>query len=840
MRALWLKDRPWMLAMFVIGAIAMALAVADDGFVDVFVLAPYRLEACFYVAGAAGLLLGAVAVLWDHLLGTREFLTQRPIGKRALAWSPLLACMVVLLAWQLVVPVLSWLLASIYSGLFEPSFWTGVPEILTTTAIAWPACAIGCLAASLPAPWWIRLLLAGTLTLSVGVAIDLGHARDEDGCASLLGYWLLCLLPAAALFAIAANLGTQQNDADQPCMPRARWLGGLLLLFSVSLTCAGLCRKAQQHAIHQAQGSYPRIVEFDGQVQLAAFNRERDAWRVCGADHVPVSTERSREVLRIVDYRKPTSGSVRLEIEPPRFNASFRRSLLLDYETSVHLLPDGSALLYLVREGLYRTGIGPQHEKLPSQFETIAVEDVGSRPNRQIILCGDASTGKLWRFDRTLRFFTEMPLPNGDRFVSGGRLPRSEAASGTLSQPTLLTQFFEREQNLQYVRGVAGTYALEDGNWVVLEVPESAPKLAEQMLAARTGDDPFVYAVTVVAHDGFAEFQHDFQPRTLMERLAAGYAMCWSLIYPPALQLVSSVSAAEGLHRGFLLDPLVASGRRTWLLVGCWLVALASVALLRRRLLRIGVAAPVRRFWLVLGIATMSGEPAFLDGLDAAMQNFRDTAGLIIDVRGNGGGTRDALRRLAPYFLPEGSEPIVGNIAAFLLEDEQPATPDALADRYLYRADWSGWTDPQRTAIGKFLRTFRPSWKLPAGKFSPWHFLVLDRDHNQAAYRYRNKVVVLIDRGCFSATDIFAAAMQAIPGVTLLGEATAGGSGRARSYQLPKSGIRLQLSSMASFRPDGTLLEGNGVVPDVPVAMQPGDLLGQTDTVLQKALELLK
>ena len=106
MRALWLKDRPWMLAMFLIGAIAMAVAVADQGFVDVFVLAPRRLEACFYVAGAAGLLLGAVAVLWDRLLGTREFLTQRPIGKRALAWSPLLACMVVLLAWQLMVPVL--------------------------------------------------------------------------------------------------------------------------------------------------------------------------------------------------------------------------------------------------------------------------------------------------------------------------------------------------------------------------------------------------------------------------------------------------------------------------------------------------------------------------------------------------------------------------------------------------------------------------------------------------------------------------------------------------------------------------------------------------------------
>jgi hypothetical protein len=241
-----------------------------------------------------------------------------------------------------------------------------------------------------------------------------------------------------------------------------------------------------------------------------------------------------------------------------------------------------------------------------------------------------------------------------------------------------------------------------------------------------------------------------------------------------------------------------------------------------------------------LRIATMSGEATFLDGLDAAMQNFRETEGLVIDVRSNGGGTRDALRRLAPYFLPVDGTPVVGNVASVLLEEEKPAKPDELADRYLYRADWAGWTDRQRTAIAQLLRGFQPSWKLPSGKFSPWHFLVLDRDQNPAAYHYNHRVVVLIDRGCFSATDIFAAAMQAIPGVTLLGESTAGGSGRARSYQLPNSGIRLQLSTMASFRPDGVLLEGNGVVPDLRIEPQPTDLIGEADTALHKALELLR
>ena len=73
--------------------------------------------------------------------------------------------------------------------------------------------------------------------------------------------------------------------------------------------------------------------------------------------------------------------------------------------------------------------------------------------------------------------------------------------------------------------------------------------------------------------------------------------------------------------------------------------------------------------------------------------------------------------------------------------------------------------------------------------------------------------------------------------VTLVGEPTSGGSGRAAAHRLPHSKLRVQLSTMASFRPDGVLFEGNGVEPDVAVAMSPGDLVGTSDTALKRALE---
>lgn len=241
-----------------------------------------------------------------------------------------------------------------------------------------------------------------------------------------------------------------------------------------------------------------------------------------------------------------------------------------------------------------------------------------------------------------------------------------------------------------------------------------------------------------------------------------------------------------------------------------------------------------------LRLHEMLDDAAFLDGIDAAMQSFRDTRGLIIDVRGNGGGSRAALRRLMPYLLPATGSPIVGNVAAVVLEGDRAPAVTALANRGLYPIEWDGWTDAQRAAITKFLRTFQPEWKLPSGRFSPWHFLVLDRADNPKAFAYTGKVAVLIDRGCFSATDVFAAALGALPNVTLVGETTSGGSGRPTSHQLKHSQLALQISSMASFQPDGRLFEGRGVEPDVVVATRAEDVIGAGDAALAAARKLLR
>jgi C-terminal processing protease CtpA/Prc len=101
-------------------------------------------------------------------------------------------------------------------------------------------------------------------------------------------------------------------------------------------------------------------------------------------------------------------------------------------------------------------------------------------------------------------------------------------------------------------------------------------------------------------------------------------------------------------------------------------------------------------------------------------------------------------------------------------------------------------------------------------------------------------VAILLDEACFSATDVFLAAFRGLPRVTLVGTPSGGGSGRARPLVLEHSRLDLRMSSMASFRPDGRVYDGESVEPDVLVHPSPGWWVGREDPVLDEALRRVK
>jgi hypothetical protein len=238
-----------------------------------------------------------------------------------------------------------------------------------------------------------------------------------------------------------------------------------------------------------------------------------------------------------------------------------------------------------------------------------------------------------------------------------------------------------------------------------------------------------------------------------------------------------------------------------------------------------------------LRLALMLDGHEFLNDLVVAMQELRNTDGLIIDIRTNGGGSRSPLQTLFPFFMAQDDLPKVVNTAAYRLGVED--RKEAFEARYLYPASWPSWSDAERSAIIGFSTTFEPEWKLPENEFSEWHYFVISPSGGKEYYHYDKPVVILMERWNFSACDIFLGAFKGWPNVTLIGTPSGGGSGCKVNYRLGNSKIRVQLSSMASFQPNGKLYEGNGIQPDIYIEPVPTDFIGKTDTVLDAAIQTI-
>ncbi|MBL8862514.1 MAG: hypothetical protein JNK02_10950 [Planctomycetes bacterium] len=225
-------------------------------------------------------------------------------------------------------------------------------------------------------------------------------------------------------------------------------------------------------------------------------------------------------------------------------------------------------------------------------------------------------------------------------------------------------------------------------------------------------------------------------------------------------------------------------------------------------------------------------------GIAAQVGALRGAPALVLDVRGNGGGTRDVLVAVAPWLLGADAPPRIVNVARPLRAED--SGPDALASRYLFPADHARWSDAARAAIAKFASGFTPEWEPRSAEFGAARYLVLERGPDAPRRPFAGRLAVLLDSGCFSATDVFLAALAELPNVILVGTPSGGGSGRARSLELERSGLVVTLSSMVSYRADGRLLEGRGVEPDVLVLPAPGDLVGRGDRVLDEALRRVR
>jgi len=173
--------------------------------------------------------------------------------------------------------------------------------------------------------------------------------------------------------------------------------------------------------------------------------------------------------------------------------------------------------------------------------------------------------------------------------------------------------------------------------------------------------------------------------------------------------------------------------------------------------------------------------------LDFVLNRYRDTKGLIIDLRENGGGA------VTDVF----------NILSRLVETETLVNYSRIKNGPAHD-DFSEAAPVNVTPYG---------------------------------LRYTKKIAVLIDRGTYSAGSFISLATKALPNVVLIGDTTGGGLGLPNGGQLP-NGWRYRFSVTQALTLDKSPDYENGVPPDIPMLFDWSDLT--KDEILERAIAELQ
>ncbi|KMQ70571.1 S41 family peptidase [Chryseobacterium koreense] len=231
--------------------------------------------------------------------------------------------------------------------------------------------------------------------------------------------------------------------------------------------------------------------------------------------------------------------------------------------------------------------------------------------------------------------------------------------------------------------------------------------------------------------------------------------------------------------------------------------------------------------------------PLLLEKINSFMESIRnDSKALIIDVRSNGGGTRDITYEFAKYFVHPDSIFVVNATKQRGLIPLSEENIESLHSRNLY--SFSELDKQEQKSVTKFLKTFKPMYELDNKKYSEYYFGLLNgKKLAKQSFYYNKPVYILANEKSFSAASVFVAVFKNIPNVKIVGVTTDGSSGNSDRFELPNSEIRLKLSTMVSFQKDGKILDGYGTEPDIKIERDINQILWKSDTQIDKLRSII-
>lgn len=228
----------------------------------------------------------------------------------------------------------------------------------------------------------------------------------------------------------------------------------------------------------------------------------------------------------------------------------------------------------------------------------------------------------------------------------------------------------------------------------------------------------------------------------------------------------------------------------------------------------------------------------FFQSINEFMIKAKSSVSLIIDVRGNGGGTRHLINELAGYFIHPNSSYIVN---ATRQRGKLPLNKDLkddLHNRFLFSRN--ELDAQEQDLVDKFMSTFVPMYNLDNNKYSKFHYFVLNgKKLTKDKYHYNKPIYIMANEKSFSAASVFASVFKGIPNIKLVGVNTDGSSGNSERFELPNSKLRGKISTMVSFQKNGQILDGIGTKPDIIFKRNLDQLFWQEDYQLNKLKELI-
>ncbi|MGE5430231.1 MAG: S41 family peptidase [Syntrophomonadaceae bacterium] len=193
--------------------------------------------------------------------------------------------------------------------------------------------------------------------------------------------------------------------------------------------------------------------------------------------------------------------------------------------------------------------------------------------------------------------------------------------------------------------------------------------------------------------------------------------------------------------------------------------------------------------YIYIGPNLMGNNDDWTLAIDRIIDSLKNTKGIVIDIRNNGGGS-DGL----------------GMIVASRFCDRQ---------RTYSHISWR--SGPRHADFTQA----EPSTVQPDGK-----------------QQYLKPVALLTNRHCFSSAEGTILMLRVLPNVVTIGDTTGGGSGNPITLQLP-NGWSYRLSRWIQYTADMEVFEGKGLAPAIPVGISEADYNAGKDAILEYAVSYL-